>query len=199
MNSQNPNFNYGNYQNLNQINQQNQFQNLNPQFNNINMNMYNQQITQNNIYNSNNNKNNVNIGYNNINNNINSLNNNQYKINNNLPSINNNPNNFIENNFRTNIGNDISEKELKLKKQEEYRKILDEQIQNSNQRKEQNKLQYKNYESSNSFLNYQDNNNKTITKPYIDDKQKELERKKKMEYKEIIKKQGIKKKKKNGI
>jgi len=195
MNSQNPNFNYGNYQNLNQINQQNQFQNLNPQFNNINMNMYNQQIPQNNIYNSNNNKNNVNIGYNNINNNINSLNNNQYKINNNLPSINNNPNNFIENNFRTNIGNDISEKELKLKKQEEYRKILDEQIQNSNQRKEQNKFQYKNYESSNSFLNYQDNNNKTITKPYIDDKQKELERKKKMEYNEILRKQVEERKK----
>ena len=195
MNSQNPNFNYGNYQNLNQINQQNQFQNLNPQFNNINMNMYNQQIPQNNIYNSNNNKYNVNIGYNNINNNINSLNNNQYKINNNLPSINNNPNNFIENNFRTNIGNDISEKELKLKKQEEYRKILDEQIQNSNQRKEQNKFQYKNYESSNSFLNYQDNNNKTITKPYIDDKQKELERKKKMEYNEILRKQVEERKK----
>ena len=199
MNSQNPNFNYGNYQNLNQINQQSQYQNLNPQFNNLNMNMYNQQIPQNNIYNSNinqnNNSNNLNMGYNTINNNINNFNNNPYKVNNNLPSINSIQNNFIDNNFRTNTINGISEKELKLKKQEEYRKILDEQIQNSNQRKEQNKFQYKNYESSNSFLNYQDNNNKTITKPYIDDKQKELERKKKMEYNEILRQQVEERKK----
>ena len=194
MNTQNTNFNFSNFQNINQINHQLPIQNLNPQFNNLNMNMYNQQIPQNNIYNSNitqtSKSNNFNIAYNNNNNNI-------YQNNNlNFNSLNNNNNNnLIDNEFRPYSGNDlIYAKELKQRKQEEYRKILDEQIQNSNQMKEQNKNKYKNYES-NTFLNFQDDNNKTITKPYINDVQKEIERKKKMEYNEILRKQVEERKK----
>ena len=193
MNTQNTNFNFSNFQNINQINHQLPIQNLNPQFNNLNMNMYNQQIPQNNIYNSNitqtSKSNNFNIAYNN--------NNNIYQNNNlNFNSLNNNNNNnLIDNEFRPYSGNDlIYAKELKQRKQEEYRKILDEQIQNSNQMKEQNKNKYKNYES-NTFLNFQDDNNKTITKPYINDVQKEIERKKKMEYNEILRQQVEERKK----
>ena len=193
MNPQNTNFNFTNFQNINQMNQQLPIQNLNPQFNNLNMNMYNQQIPQNNIYNSNltqtSKSNNFNITYN--------KNNNIYQNNNlNFNTLNNNNNNnIIDNEFRPYSGNDlIYAKELKQRKQEEYRKILDEQIQNSNQMKEQNKIKYKNYES-NTFLNFQDNNNKTITKPYIDNAQKELERKKKMEYNEILRQQVEERKK----
>ena len=212
MNTQNPNFHYGNSQNINQFNHQSNFQNLNPQYNNLKMNIYTPQIPQNNIFSSNNpqtsKSNNFIMGYNNNNiigamnnNNQNNFNNNinviPYSQNNNinLPSINNN-NNYIENDFRPYSGNDLLyAKELKQRKQEEYRKILDEQIQSVNQRKENDKIKYKNYESNSSFLNLPDNNNKTITKPYIDDKQKEIERKKKMEYNEILRQQVEERKK----
>ena len=60
----------------------------------------------------------------------------------NFNSLNNN--NIIVNDYRLYSENDIIyAKELNQKNQEEYRKILDEKIENSNQMKEQNKINIK--------------------------------------------------------
>ena len=147
-------------------------------------------------------------------NNMSNMQNNNYNIN---LNNNNNINNLLYNNQNNNNNsiknNTMSKsKEIKYKKQEEYRKILDEQMKQELERKERerqikfggginglgslnNNINNMN-NINNNILNgantnniIMDINNNTITKPSLNNEEKEKQRKKQMEYNQILRQQ----------
>ena len=143
------------------------------------------------------------INHNLYNDNLNLIQNNNNINGNNIPQI---RSSFEKNNnpiYNSNLNNDISNilsksKELKLRKQEEYKRLLDEQMKQEQERKEKER-QIKYLGGINGLGSLNNNiidalnsnninmNNNTITKPSIEEKEKQ--RKKQVEYKEMLRQQ----------
>ena len=126
-----------------------------------------------------------------------------------IPNIQNNQNINYGINCLPSTNNMQKSREIKLKKQEEYRKYLDEQLKQDQERKEREKqMKYGTMNGINNNINGNinyDNNNKnitngglnivndnlsnTITKKTLNNEEKEKQRKKQMEYNEMLRQQ----------